>query len=238
MANSVTVGLGLAVLGYGGRYVARCRFGFCIKKVWPSRVSRTAPQLVTKLESVTKAIDFHLPKFDMKTWENSKYHKGGFEGKMTRREAALILGISPNSDAKKIRDAHKRVTCFKLQSIIELKVISRWWFWTTPTEEAAHIWRQKSTRPKISWTSRNLSRQNQVFSCRLFVCQLSNVIRIRICPMNYRLWYKPKSKGWSCSCISNPKHNHWIKSKYGFLGLSENWSCQCPCWSFQQPQTY
>ena len=70
---------------------------------------RTAPQFVTKLESATRSIDFQLPKFDMKVWENSKYHKGGFEGKMTRREAALILGISPNSDAKKIRDAHKRV---------------------------------------------------------------------------------------------------------------------------------
>ena len=70
---------------------------------------RTAPQFVTKLESATRSIDFQLPKFDMKAWENSKYHKGGFEGKMTRREAALILGISPNSDAKKIRDAHKRV---------------------------------------------------------------------------------------------------------------------------------
>ena len=66
--------------------------------------------MVTKLESATRAIDFQLPKFDMKAWENSKYHKGGFEGKMTRREAALILGgISPNADAKKIRDAHKRV---------------------------------------------------------------------------------------------------------------------------------
>ena len=70
---------------------------------------RTAPQLITKLEAVTREIDFQLPKFDMKAWENSKYHKGGFEGKITRREAALILGISPNSDSKKIRDAHKRV---------------------------------------------------------------------------------------------------------------------------------
>ena len=65
--------------------------------------------MVTKLEAVTREMDFQLPKFDMKAWENSKYHKGGFEGKITRREAALILGISPNSDAKKIRDAHKRV---------------------------------------------------------------------------------------------------------------------------------
>jgi len=92
MANSVTVGLGLAVLGYGGRYIAR-----------------TAPHLATKFETATKSIDFKLPKLDMKAWENSKYHKGGFEGKMTKREAALILGISPNANAKKIREAHKRV---------------------------------------------------------------------------------------------------------------------------------
>lgn len=28
---------------------------------------------------------------------------------MTKREAALILGVSPNAQAKKIRDAHKRI---------------------------------------------------------------------------------------------------------------------------------
>ena len=107
MANSVTVGLGLAVLGYGGRYIARCPdFPHIVLHI---SSFRSTPQLVTKLESATRAIDFQLPKFDMKAWENSKYHKGGFDGKMTRREAALILGISPNSDPKKIRDAHKRV---------------------------------------------------------------------------------------------------------------------------------
>ena len=69
-----------------------------------------------------------MPKLDAAAWENSKYHKGGFDPKMTKREAALILGVSPNSNVKKvnkdfrlqifavvksfffqIRDAHKKV---------------------------------------------------------------------------------------------------------------------------------
>ena len=107
MAISITVGLGLAVLGYGGRYIARCCSLFLISD--NEYDARTAPHLATKFETATKSIDFKLPKLDMKAWENSKYHKGGFEGKMTKREAALILGISPNANAKKIREAHKRV---------------------------------------------------------------------------------------------------------------------------------
>ena len=58
--------------------------------------------MVTKLEAVTREMDFQLPKFDMKAWENSKYHKGGFEPKMTKREAALILGVSPNANVKRV----------------------------------------------------------------------------------------------------------------------------------------
>ena len=46
---------------------------------------------------------------DSATWANSKYYKGGFEGKMTKREAALILGVSPNAPSKKIRDGHKKI---------------------------------------------------------------------------------------------------------------------------------
>ena len=106
MANSVTMGLGLAVLGYGGRYITRYWFWMWKKFI---NIFRTTPQLVTKLESVTRALNFQLPKFDMKAWENSKYHKGGFQERMTKREASLILGVSPNANAKKIRDSHKRI---------------------------------------------------------------------------------------------------------------------------------
>lgn len=42
-------------------------------------------------------------------FSNSKYYRGGFEPKMTRREAGLILGISPSANKNKIRDSHKRI---------------------------------------------------------------------------------------------------------------------------------
>uniref|UniRef100_A0A3B4CL89 J domain-containing protein n=1 Tax=Pygocentrus nattereri TaxID=42514 RepID=A0A3B4CL89_PYGNA len=39
----------------------------------------------------------------------SAYYKGGFEQKMTKREASLILGISPTSTKAKVREAHRRI---------------------------------------------------------------------------------------------------------------------------------
>ncbi|KAJ8031215.1 Mitochondrial import inner membrane translocase subunit TIM14 [Holothuria leucospilota] len=39
----------------------------------------------------------------------SSYYKGGFEPKMTKREASLILGVSPAASRSKVRDAHRRI---------------------------------------------------------------------------------------------------------------------------------
>ena len=39
----------------------------------------------------------------------SKYYRGGFDAKMSRREASLILGVSPSAPKNKIRDSHKRI---------------------------------------------------------------------------------------------------------------------------------
>ncbi|KAL1237281.1 Mitochondrial import inner membrane translocase subunit [Trichinella spiralis] len=39
----------------------------------------------------------------------SKYYQGGFEKKMTRREAFLILGLNANASKERIRLAHKRI---------------------------------------------------------------------------------------------------------------------------------
>ncbi|KAM9321687.1 dnaJ homolog subfamily C member 15 [Gastrophryne carolinensis] len=39
----------------------------------------------------------------------SYYYKGGFEQKMNRREASLILGISPSAGKSKIRAAHRKI---------------------------------------------------------------------------------------------------------------------------------
>jgi DnaJ family protein C protein 19 len=37
------------------------------------------------------------------------YYRGGFEPKMTKREASLILGISPSSNERRVKEAHKRI---------------------------------------------------------------------------------------------------------------------------------
>ena len=50
-----------------------------------------------------------VPSLDSENWANSKYYKGGFDPKMTKREAALILGTSPTANVKKVRDAHKKL---------------------------------------------------------------------------------------------------------------------------------
>lgn len=39
----------------------------------------------------------------------SKYYEGGFEDSMTRREAALILGVRESSSAARIKEAHRKL---------------------------------------------------------------------------------------------------------------------------------
>jgi len=39
----------------------------------------------------------------------TKYYEGGFEDKMTKGEAALILGVRPSSTAKRIKEAHRKL---------------------------------------------------------------------------------------------------------------------------------
>ncbi|GAV82278.1 Pam16 domain-containing protein [Cephalotus follicularis] len=38
-----------------------------------------------------------------------KFYEGGFQATMTRREAALILGVRERTPADKIKEAHRRV---------------------------------------------------------------------------------------------------------------------------------
>ena len=39
----------------------------------------------------------------------AKYYEGGFEEQMTRREAALILGVRESSSTSRIKDAHRKL---------------------------------------------------------------------------------------------------------------------------------
>ncbi|KAJ8256119.1 hypothetical protein COCON_G00199830 [Conger conger] len=79
----IAVGLGVAAAGLAGRYA------FQLWKPLGQVLSETMKKMPTSAFSA--------------------YYKGGFEQKMTKREASLILGISPTSTKGKIREAHRRI---------------------------------------------------------------------------------------------------------------------------------
>lgn len=81
-------GIGLAAVGFTGRYMLR-----------------QMPNVTKTVNEVFK----NLPKFDAESVATSKYYKGGFDAKMNRREAALILGISPSANKTKVKEAFKKV---------------------------------------------------------------------------------------------------------------------------------
>ncbi len=76
------------LVGFAGRYVLR-----------------QIPNMSQKMAEAMRS----LPKLDAESLANSKYYKGGFEPKMSKREASLILGVSPSANPKKIKDAHKKI---------------------------------------------------------------------------------------------------------------------------------
>lgn len=56
-------------------------------------------------------------RYGIQAWQSFKarppkprrYYEGGFQQKMTRREAALILGIRESAAAEKVKEAHRKV---------------------------------------------------------------------------------------------------------------------------------
>ena len=67
----ILAGLGMAAVGFAGRIAVR-----------------TMPKAVENMEQVIKSMPQQL---DSKAWSNSKYYKGGFEPKMTKREVREII---------------------------------------------------------------------------------------------------------------------------------------------------
>ncbi|XP_072214904.1 dnaJ homolog subfamily C member 15 [Excalfactoria chinensis] len=81
--SMIAVGLSVATVAFAGRYA------FHLWKPLGQAITETAKKISTSSLSL--------------------YYKGGFEQKMSRREASLILGISPSADKAKIRTAHRRI---------------------------------------------------------------------------------------------------------------------------------
>uniref|UniRef100_A0A803V2C5 DnaJ heat shock protein family (Hsp40) member C15 n=1 Tax=Ficedula albicollis TaxID=59894 RepID=A0A803V2C5_FICAL len=72
-----------------------------IPQVFPSRYAfRVWKPLEQAITEAAKRIS---------TSSLSSYYKGGFEQKMSRREASLILGVSPSAGKDKIRAAHRKI---------------------------------------------------------------------------------------------------------------------------------
>uniref|UniRef100_A0A2K5PMG7 Mitochondrial import inner membrane translocase subunit TIM14 n=1 Tax=Cebus imitator TaxID=2715852 RepID=A0A2K5PMG7_CEBIM len=83
-STMVAVGLTIAAAGFAGRYVL---------------------QAMKHMEPQVKQVFQSLPKSAF----SGGYYRGGFEPKMTKREAALILGVRPTANKGKIRDAHRQI---------------------------------------------------------------------------------------------------------------------------------
>uniref|UniRef100_A0A8C6TWJ0 Mitochondrial import inner membrane translocase subunit TIM14 n=1 Tax=Neogobius melanostomus TaxID=47308 RepID=A0A8C6TWJ0_9GOBI len=83
-SSAVAVGLALAAAGFAGRYVMQA-------------MKHVEPQMKEALKS------FPMTAF------GGGYYRGGFEPKMTKREASLVLGVSPTANKNKIRDAHRKL---------------------------------------------------------------------------------------------------------------------------------
>lgn len=137
-SSIILAGLGVAAVGFAGKHLLR-----------------RMPQMTSKFNEALK----NLPKFDAESMANSKYYKGGFDPKMNKREASLILGVSPSAPKIKasapraarnlIKHLTKRAFCRsrmpirKLCSlIIQIAVVH-------------HIWQPRSTRPKTFWIMLN-----------------------------------------------------------------------------------
>lgn len=80
-SSLILAGLGVAAVGFAGKHLIR-----------------RMPAMTSKFNEAMK----NLPKFDAETLANSKYYKGGFDPKMNRREASLILGVSPTASKLKV----------------------------------------------------------------------------------------------------------------------------------------
>uniref|UniRef100_A0A4W6C2X9 Mitochondrial import inner membrane translocase subunit TIM14 n=1 Tax=Lates calcarifer TaxID=8187 RepID=A0A4W6C2X9_LATCA len=91
-SSMVAVGLALAAAGFAGRYAMQA-------------MKQMEPQVKQALQSFPKTMLVSRPIVAF----GGGYYRGGFDPKMTKREAALVLGVSPTANRNKIREAHRKL---------------------------------------------------------------------------------------------------------------------------------
>ena len=68
------------------------------------------PQQAKKSEATSDAGSSSSPSGSTSTsWFARTFYEGGFEEKMSRREAALVLGVRESATPERIKDAHRRI---------------------------------------------------------------------------------------------------------------------------------
>ena len=82
MTSLMLIGAGIAVAAFGSR------------------------ALIRSFRSIQKQASV-ISKSPM--FSSTYYYKGGFDPNMTRREALLILGVSPSSSKERVQQAYKRI---------------------------------------------------------------------------------------------------------------------------------
>eukprot|EP00051_Salpingoeca_urceolata_P032749 m.17180 g.17180 ORF g.17180 m.17180 type:complete len:122 (-) comp5410_c0_seq1:638-1003(-) len=88
-STAIIAGLGVAAIGITVRIGSRL----------VTHIPKEAPAFVKKLKMPTGAFNF----------QQINFYKGGFEKTMNRREAGLILGVSPAASRERINAAHRRI---------------------------------------------------------------------------------------------------------------------------------
>ena len=71
--------------------------------------SQSEQEAKMNAEEVPTSLSSLFSSFDFSTIFARTFYDGGFEEKMTRREAALILGVRESASIERVKDAHRRI---------------------------------------------------------------------------------------------------------------------------------
>jgi DnaJ homolog subfamily C member 19 len=114
-AVAITLGLGaISASAYAASLLVKAYNEWQASRPEPTEEEKVTTENTSKAENETKKEDkakegprenIFAKWFDV----GGKYYEGGFEDSMTRREAALVLGVRESSSVQRIKDAHRKL---------------------------------------------------------------------------------------------------------------------------------